>query len=179
MQYRFATFSSQSGVVLVVSLVMLLMLTLIGVTGTQVTSLEEKMAGNSRDKNLAFQSAEAALRGGEAQIETTVSLNAFTGNNGLLGEDDSSHDYSLSTTWSSNANSIQFDSGIDNVGTQPRFFIKLLTTGDANTGASINIGGYGSASAGEAVSYFIVTTRGTGGQDSSQVYLQSHYAKRF
>ncbi len=28
------------------------------------------MAGNSRDQNLAFQSAEAALRAGEARIET-------------------------------------------------------------------------------------------------------------
>lgn len=56
----------QSGAVLFISLIMLLLLTLIGATGTQVTSLEEKMAGNMRDRNLAFQSAESALRAGEA-----------------------------------------------------------------------------------------------------------------
>lgn len=52
----------QSGVVLVISLIMLLALTLIGVTSSNVTGLEEKMAANSKDVNLAFQAAEAALR---------------------------------------------------------------------------------------------------------------------
>ena len=179
MKNKVTSLTSQSGVVLVVSLVMLLLLTLIGLTGTQVTSLEEKMASNSRDQNLAFQAAESALRGGEAQIDTIVSLNAFNGNNGLLGEDDLKHDFSLSTTWSSNANSIQFNSGLTQIATQPRYFIKFLTTGLDNTGANINLNGYGGANAGGAVSYFTVTSHGTGGQDSSQIYLQSHYAKRF
>ena len=61
----------QSGVVLVISLVMLLLLTLIGVTSVQTTSLEEKMAGNMRDQNIAFQAAEAALRDAEADINST------------------------------------------------------------------------------------------------------------
>jgi len=179
MFYRQRSKKSQAGVVLVISLIMLLLLTLIVTTSVQVTSLEEKMASNSRDQNLAFQAAEAALRGGEAQIKAIVALNAFDGSNGLLGEDDLKHDFSLSDTWSDDANSIEFDSGITLVATQPRFFIKFLATGDVNTGASINLGGYGDASAGGAVSYFSVTARGTGGQDSSQIFLQSHYAKRF
>jgi len=52
----------QSGVVLVISLIMLLALTLIGVTSSSVTGLEAKMAANTKDVNLAFQAAEAALR---------------------------------------------------------------------------------------------------------------------
>jgi Tfp pilus assembly protein PilX len=59
------TAKQQSGVVLVISLIMLLALTLIGVTSSNVTSLEEKMAANTKDMNLAFQSAEAALRAAE------------------------------------------------------------------------------------------------------------------
>lgn len=59
---------NQSGVILVVSLIILLLLTLIGLTGMQTTSLEEKMAGNMRDKNLAFQAAEAALKAGEDKV---------------------------------------------------------------------------------------------------------------
>lgn len=61
----------QSGVVLVISLIMLLLMTLIGVTAMQVTGLEEKMAGNSKDKNVAFQAAEAALRDAENDIKST------------------------------------------------------------------------------------------------------------
>ena len=36
----------------------------------QMTRLEERMAGNSRDINLAFQGAEAGLRDGEERIQT-------------------------------------------------------------------------------------------------------------
>lgn len=58
----------QSGVVLVVSLIILLALTLIGVTSSNVTGLEVKMAANSKDQNIAFQAAEAALRAAEDSL---------------------------------------------------------------------------------------------------------------
>jgi type IV pilus assembly protein PilX len=58
----------QSGVVLIISLVMLLLLSIIGISGMAVTILEEAMAANHRDRNLAFQAAEAALRAGERKI---------------------------------------------------------------------------------------------------------------
>lgn len=58
----------QTGAVLIISLIMLLAITLIGVTSSNVTSLQEKMAANSKDVNLAFQAAEAALRDVEAEL---------------------------------------------------------------------------------------------------------------
>jgi type IV pilus assembly protein PilX len=63
---------SQSGVVLVVSLIMLLLLTIIGISGMQSTVLEERMAGNMRDRNLAFQAAEAGLRDAEAYLNSNT-----------------------------------------------------------------------------------------------------------
>lgn len=62
----------QSGAVLVVSLIMLLLLTLIGTTAMQTTSLEEKMAGNMRDRSIAFQAAESALRDAERDVSNSV-----------------------------------------------------------------------------------------------------------
>jgi Tfp pilus assembly protein PilX len=62
------SFPYQSGIALVVSLIFLLLLTLISVSAMRVSGLEEKMVSNDRDRNLAFQAAEAALRAGEAQI---------------------------------------------------------------------------------------------------------------
>ena len=59
----------QTGVILVICLMMLLLLTLMGVSGMGSTALEEKMASNMRDRNIAFQAAEAALRHGEQFIE--------------------------------------------------------------------------------------------------------------
>lgn len=55
----------QQGSALIIALVFLLVMTLIGTTAMQGTSQQENMAGNVRDRNLAFQAAEAALRAGE------------------------------------------------------------------------------------------------------------------
>ncbi len=55
----------QSGAALVVSLIFLVILTLLGLTAMQTGILEERMAGNTRDRNLAFQAAEAAMRDAE------------------------------------------------------------------------------------------------------------------
>jgi type IV pilus assembly protein PilX len=60
--------NAQRGAALVVALIMLLVMTVLGITAMQVTRMEERMAGNSRDINLAFQGAEAGLRDAEGRI---------------------------------------------------------------------------------------------------------------
>ena len=69
----------QSGAVLIISLIMLLLLTIIGVTAIQTTLLEEKMAGNMREQNIAFQAAESALRSGETDTATIAPSDFYTG----------------------------------------------------------------------------------------------------
>ncbi|MCQ8127275.1 pilus assembly PilX family protein [Methylomonas rivi] len=163
--------NNQAGAVLVVSLIMLLLLTIIGVSGVQSTSLEEKMAGNNRDRNLAFQSAEAALRAGEARIETlwnggTGSIQAFcTGTAGqfstVAGCNNAPPDPETATTWTDDNKSVTHNTGSSEVGTQPRYFITYVTA--YNPGPPVT-----------PIS-FIVTARGTGGQDATEVILQSHF----
>ena len=58
----------ERGAVLVVSLLILAMMTIIGVAAMDTSVMEEKMAGNMRDRNIAFQAAESALRLGETWI---------------------------------------------------------------------------------------------------------------
>ncbi len=62
------TNTRQQGATLVTSLLLLLVLTIIGVSAMQMTRMQERMAGNARDLNLAFQSGEAALRDGEGTL---------------------------------------------------------------------------------------------------------------
>src|SRR5690349_7911356 len=62
------THNRQTGTALVTSLLLLLVLTVIGITAMQVTRVQERMAGNTRDLNLSFQGAEAGLRNGEDMI---------------------------------------------------------------------------------------------------------------
>jgi len=59
----------ERGVVLLVALVMLLLVTVLGLTSARMLTMEERMAANSFDRNLAFQAAETALREGEALAE--------------------------------------------------------------------------------------------------------------
>jgi type IV pilus assembly protein PilX len=51
----------QQGVTLFTALMFLVLLSLLGVNAAQMSSLEERMAGNSRDRDIAFQAAEATL----------------------------------------------------------------------------------------------------------------------
>ncbi|HEV2333233.1 MAG TPA: PilX N-terminal domain-containing pilus assembly protein [Gammaproteobacteria bacterium] len=63
---------AERGAVLVISLLMLLVLTLIGLAATRSTTLEERMAGNQRDQQLAFEEAEMALRDGESALQNAA-----------------------------------------------------------------------------------------------------------
>jgi type IV pilus assembly protein PilX len=71
------TFKDQLGSALIMSLLFLLLLTLVGVTAIRNSTLEERMAGNMRDLDIAFQAAEAGLRVGEADLAAAV-LPTFT-----------------------------------------------------------------------------------------------------
>ncbi|MEN6585229.1 MAG: PilX N-terminal domain-containing pilus assembly protein [Sulfuricella sp.] len=51
----------ERGVTLVIALIFLVMLTLIAVTAAQNSGQEERMAGNTRQRDLAFQAADATL----------------------------------------------------------------------------------------------------------------------
>lgn len=57
----------QTGSALFVALILLLVLTMLGVQGMRSNVMQERMAGNMRERNIAFQAAEAALRLGESQ----------------------------------------------------------------------------------------------------------------
>lgn len=75
--------SEQRGSALIIGLVFLLILTIVGLSSMRGTTLQERMAGNVRDRNLAFQAAEAALRDGEEFLQQ-ASLPLFEDANGLL-----------------------------------------------------------------------------------------------
>jgi type IV pilus assembly protein PilX len=160
----------QSGAVLVVSLIMLLLLTLIGVTAMQSTSLEEKMAGNMRDRSIAFQAAEAALRQGEAIAEAQSKL--FPINNGLTGTscptvaplvDNCTCPTACSAAWTSVLVSLGTAAG-----NAPQYFVEYL-------GSSFHCSD-GGASDPKDCKRYRVTARSNPGTGRANVVLQSVYA---
>ena len=64
--------SHQRGAALYVALIMIVLLALIGIVGMQVAGMQEKMASNYLNANLAFQSAEADVRLRECYLEGVV-----------------------------------------------------------------------------------------------------------
>src|SRR5262249_39147003 len=68
MSKSFASRQTQRGISLVVVLLFLVMLSILGTTAIQTSSLEEKMTGNERDRQIAFEAAEGALRDAEREI---------------------------------------------------------------------------------------------------------------
>lgn len=60
--------SRQHGVALITGLIFMVVLTLIAITAARMAGLEERMSGNMRDRSLAVQAAEMALRDAERDI---------------------------------------------------------------------------------------------------------------
>ena len=69
----------QRGAALFISLMFLIVLTLIGLSAANVGLMQERMAGNVRESNLAFQAAESTLR----EVESRIPGFLLTGGNGI------------------------------------------------------------------------------------------------
>ncbi len=61
---------AQRGAALIISMIFLLVMSLLGVAAIRGVAMEERMAGQSYDRSLAFQATEAALRAAELEIES-------------------------------------------------------------------------------------------------------------
>jgi len=58
----------QNGFVLITALIFLVILAVLGISSMQASTLQERMAGNLRDRNIALQAAELALRDAERDL---------------------------------------------------------------------------------------------------------------
>ena len=67
----------QSGVVLFVALILLLILSMLGVTVARMQTVEERMARNENNRQLAEQAAEAALRNAEGLLANPPTVGTF------------------------------------------------------------------------------------------------------
>lgn len=63
--------AQQRGVALVVALILLLVITLVGLAAVRGTVMQQKMAANMYDRQIAFQNAEAAMRAVAASISSS------------------------------------------------------------------------------------------------------------
>jgi type IV pilus assembly protein PilX len=146
------------------------------------TNLQEKMAGNQKDRNLAFQAAETALVKGEYWIGSQTTMPIFDDSvttDGLHHPVTSSatpprwDDSANSNVWTGNDN-VPF-SGLAKVSSQPKYIIEDLGEIQDKGGSLVLPSGYKSA----GKNLFRISARGKGGTDASTAMVQSTYEKRF
>ena len=170
---------NQQGTVLVLSLIILSVLTLVAVTGMKTSITEEKMTGNLRDRELAYQAAEAALRQARADITAMATFTTLDGTNGLLDSADGEPDYYDPNMWYTAGNFTTM-SGMANgqMAAVPRYVIKHVTIQDwckaAKQGALSEIQG----NAESCRSYvFLISAHGTGLSPDSTMALQEYFGR--
>jgi type IV pilus assembly protein PilX len=62
----------QRGVVLPTIMVLMVIMVVLGIAGMDDTAMQERMSGNLRNRDIAFQAAESSLRAGEAWLQANV-----------------------------------------------------------------------------------------------------------
>ncbi len=161
---------------MVIALVLLLVLTLMAITGMQISSMQERMAGNMRDASLAFQSAEAALRDAEVYIRENRVNDNSTIQFELKFENEENGHYQPDTTlwvdqntWSNNASSIQIGYDIVHVSSQARYIIEEIEY--AWDGDSVDFGPI------PDIYFYRITSMAVGGNENTEVLLQSVYIR--
>ncbi len=171
--------SRSRGVALFMSLVMLLVLTIVGVSAVLSTSLEEVMARNSHDGQLAFQAAEAALREAEIWVaNNVVTTTVFTADGGgglyTAAQFDEPQRWLEAGVWDAGA-SREAAVNVPGVAAQPRFIVEWLATVRREENPVTLSSTY--ATLFDRVEMFRITVRGVGGTEDAAVTLQSTFGK--
>jgi type IV pilus assembly protein PilX len=155
----------ERGATLLVALIFLIIMAMLGVSIANVTTLEERMASNTRDRDLALQAAEAALRDAESRISTDAAFRGAAINSPLTNANDASF-------WET-----QFagsGTGACAPNYTPTGSNQLPTSGDGAVAAQPRYCLESRGTSGTTQIYR-VTARGVGGSLESIVVLQAEY----
>jgi type IV pilus assembly protein PilX len=190
---RLAGAHRQRGLSLVTTMVLMLATLGLGVAVMGVNAMEERMIAGTKDRDLALQAAEAALRDGEQDVASNVGPStAFTdtctsglctppaqrdalGSLASLPVDDPQ----LGFDWGADAMVRQYGQytgapQFPSVAQQPRYVIEKFSYLGTPAGESVVLG---SEPVAPGVGYRI-TARGVGARPETVVVLQSIYATR-
>lgn len=175
--------SRQRGISLIIVLLFLAIMSGLGATAIRTATIEEKMSGNERDRQLAFEAAEAALRDGEREITTLLSsTSGFTAacTAGLCVP---------STTATAQWNTVNWTGALPHVyGSQsgagaypvtdvvrpPRYIIELMPDMPPIPGCTAVLNSRTSCTGGTP---YRITAVGWGRRAATQVMLQSQFVK--
>ncbi len=182
--------SAQRGISLVTTLLFMLAALMLGVSVLSVNVMQERTIGNTKDRDLALQAAEAALREGERDLAASGSSFVFTEacTDGLCippsqHATPSSQPIEQVVDWA-DATKVrkygQFSGGIkfpgipDTDAAKPRYVIEKVGDLGAPSGESMKLGVAPSATG----TGYRITARAVGARQETVVILQSMFTVR-
>ncbi len=166
----------EAGSVLIVALALLVVMTITAVTAMRISTTDQRIVANQRDRSLALQAAEAAIKDGEAYLgDNLPDESNFDGTGGLYAHDTTVAPPPASIT---SANSRKYGdslsgSNLNGIKTQPRYVIEERPKAGGCSGSSMKAGA--TAAEDSDPRTFEITAVGTGGSDDSQVILRTGY----
>jgi type IV pilus assembly protein PilX len=178
---------TQAGFVLIVALILLLVLTILGLAAAQSTSLEERMAGNSRNSDLAFQAAEAGLRAAEDCLNSGLGMcanfSADTAGTYLFNpgappppSSNTTPLWEVAGFWNTPSYVLDYSSvtgtSLPYVAEQPEFIIEKMPP-VATPGGNLGTQQFGGGA--PSIQLYRITAYGIGGDSSASAMLQSTY----
>jgi type IV pilus assembly protein PilX len=174
----------QRGISLVVVLLFLVIMMGLGTTAIRTATIEEKLSGNERDQQIAFEAAEAALRDGERYVRS--SLSPASGFNQGCVNALCLPAITPTAQWDAmnwNGATPRVYGSMTGIGTYPdntvaqapRFIIELLPNMAPSSGSSVGLAARSLFGMGTP---YRVTAVGWGRRMSTQVMLQSVYVKQ-
>ena len=185
------TNAPQEGFVLIVGLVILGLLTMLALSSMRDTTMQEKMAGASRDSGLAFQAAESALRDAENCIAGTTANCAFdaAANDAHFAQDDAA--FPAHNTLFDAATWVAYDppgnpTDLEGVPSKMKgdpadgvnyIIRKASTVGDDAGGEDVSLCGFGCPAAAESQAIYEITARGAGASGAGQSVLRVYFRK--
>ena len=166
--------SRQTGMALIMSLIFLVLLTLLAVSAMHGTILQERMAGNTRDRMLAFQAAETALRAGDALLGNPGLPSSGPGIYMVPGTSPATGFTSVQqwdTAYPWTTSSATISGNLAGLALQPLYVIERLTTAPCSGMSSSNFGPLNGRG------YYRITSRGVGATTTAAVILQEIYVR--
>jgi type IV pilus assembly protein PilX len=154
----------QQGVALVIALVLLLAVTLVGLAAIRGTAMQEKMASNLYDRDIALQNAEAALRVAAARVtDTTAVIWHDCSIAGTICNADPTLVADDEDVWQTVASSSEYTAAATAAG-QPQYVIENMglwpnPTGNTGVNLSGSAAQYGAQGVSLTVNYYRMTAR--------------------
>ena len=172
----------QGGFVLILGMVFLVVLTLLGVSNMRVSIMEERMTGGFNDRaNLAFESAELALREAEQYLNGVVVGPFDSSQAGLHAVIANGDDYNFWKGSACSATAFDWTAGacsyvtstkqLSHTAAPPRYVIEQYAD------AVVSGGSMRAGQPKQVSKVYRITARGVGGQMSTAVILQTTYKR--